>query len=220
MKIAVLGTGNVGQTIGAKLVQLKHDVIMGSRSADNEKAKQFAQQHAAANGTFAEAAAQAELIFNCVSGGAALQALQLAGIENLKGKILVELANPLDFSKGSLRLSVCNDDSLGEQIQRAFPETKVVKTLNTLWCGLMVNPQRIGEGDHQLFMCGNDAAAKTEVMKLLNTFGWNPLHIMDLGDITGARGMEMYLPLWLRIYNTRKNGTFNVRLIEEGTSNN
>lgn len=214
MKIAVLGTGNVGQNIGAKLVQLNHEVIMGSRSADNEKAKQFAQQHAAAHGTFAEAAAQADVIFNCVSGGASLQALQLAGAENMKGKILVELANPLDFSTGSLRLSVCNDDSLGEQIQRAFPETKVVKTLNTLWCGLMVNPQLIGDGHHQLFMCGNDSEAKTDVMKLLTSFGWNPVNIMDLGDITGARAMEMYLPLWLRMYTTRKNGTFNVRIVE------
>ena len=216
MKIAVLGTGNVGQTIGAKLVSLNHEVIMGSRSADNEKAKNFAQQHSAKNGTFAEPAAQAEIIFNCVSGGASMQALQLAGTENLKGKILVDLSNPLDFSTGTLRLSVCNDDSLGEQIQRAFPETKVVKTLNTLWCGLMINPLLIGEGNHQLFMCGNDSGAKTEVMTLLQTFGWNPLNIMDLGDITGARGMEMYLPLWLRIYGVRKNGTFNMRIIEQG----
>lgn len=216
MKIAVLGTGNVGQTIGAKLVALNHSVIMGSRSADNEKAKNFAQQHDAKNGTFAEAAAQAEIIFNCVSGGASMQALQLAGTENLKGKILVDLSNPLDFSTGTLRLSVCNDDSLGEQIQRAFPETKVVKTFNTLWCGLMINPHLIGEGNHQLFMCGNDSGAKTEVMTLLQTFGWNPLNIMDLGDITGARGMEMYLPLWLRIYGVRKNGTFNMRIIEQG----
>ena len=216
MKIAVLGTGNVGQTIGAKLASLNHEVIMGSRSADNEKAKNFAQQHSAKNGTFAEAAAQAEIIFNCVSGGASMQALQLAGTENLKGKILVDLSNPLDFSTGTLRLSVCNDDSLGEQIQRAFPETKVVKTLNTLWCGLMFNPHLIGEGNHQLFMCGNDSGAKTEVMTLLQTFGWNPLNIMDLGDITGARGMEMYLPLWLRIYGVRKNGTFNMRIIEQG----
>lgn len=216
MKIAVLGTGNVGQTIGAKLVSLNHEVIMGSRSADNEKAKNFAQQHHAKNGTFAEAAAQAEIIFNCVSGGASLQALQLAGAENLKGKILIDLGNPLDFSTGTLRLSVCNDDSLGEQIQRAFPETKVVKTFNTLWCGLMINPHLIGEGNHQLFMCGNDSSAKTTVMKLIQTFGWNPLNIMDLGDITGARGMEMYLPLWLRIYGVRKNGTFNMRIIEQG----
>ena len=216
MKIAVLGTGNVGQTIGAKLASLNHEVIMGSRSADNEKAKNFSQQHDAKNGTFAEAAAQAEIIFNCVSGGASMQALQLAGTENLKGKILVDLSNPLDFSTGTLRLSVCNDYSLGEQIQRAFPETKVVKTFNTLWCGLMVNPHLIGEGNHQLFMCGNDSGAKTEVMTLLQTFGWNPLNIMDLGDITGARGMEMYLPLWLRIYGVRKNGTFNMRIIEQG----
>lgn len=216
MKIAVLGTGNVGQTIGTKLVSLNHEVIMGSRSADNEKAKNFSKQQSAKNGTFAEAAAQADIIFNCVSGGASMQALQLTGTENLKGKILVDLSNPLDFSTGTLRLSVCNDDSLGEQIQRAFPETKVVKTFNTLWCGLMVNPHLIGEGNHQLFMCGNDSGAKTAVMKLIQTFGWNPLNIMDLGDLTGARGMEMYLPLWLRIYGVRKNGTFNMRIIEQG----
>ena len=143
MKIGILGTGVVGEAIGSKLVQLGYEVKMGSRSANHEKAVAWAGKNGqhASQGTFADAAAFGTIIFNCTAGIASLKALTLAGANNLKGKVLIDVANPLDFSRGMPpTLTVCNTDSLGEQIQRAFPETKVVKTLNTLNCNLMVNP--------------------------------------------------------------------------------
>jgi predicted dinucleotide-binding enzyme len=215
-KIAVLGTGVVGDTIGSKLIELGHQVMMGSRTTENEKAQAFLAKHNgnAKTGTFADAAAFGEIIFNCTSGGGSLDALQLAGENNLKDKILVDLANPLDFSQGMPpSLSFVNTNSLGEEIQRAFPQVKVVKTLNTLWCGLMVNPGMIHGGDHNIFVCGNDAAAKETVKDILLSFGWIDKNILDLGDITKARGTEMYLPLWLSIYGSTNNGAFNIKIV-------
>lgn len=217
MKIAVLGTGMVGDAIGSKLIELGQEVMMGSRTADNEKAKAFLAKHAtkAYIGTFAEAAAFGEIIFNCTSGGASLEALRLAGEENLNGKVLADLANPLDFSNGMPpSLSIVNTNSLGEEIQLAFPGTKVVKTLNTIWCGLMVNPGLVNEGDHTIFVCGNDAGAKEKVIGILVSFGWRIKNILDLGDITKSRGTEMYLPLWLSIYGRSKNGAFNIKVVK------
>ena len=152
--------------------------------------------------------------FNCTSGGGSLDALKLAGENNLKGKIIVDLANPLDFSKGMPpSLSVVNTNSLGEEIQKAFPNSKIVKALNTMWCGLMVNPAMINSGDHSVFISGNDAAAKEEVKEILTSFGWHEKNILDLGDITKARGTEMYLPLWLNIYGATNNGAFNIKIV-------
>lgn len=216
MKIAVLGTGSVGDTIGSKLVELGHSVMMGSRTADNEKAKAFTGKHngKASAGTFADAASFGELIFNCTAGGGSIDALKLAGDTNLKGKVIIDLANSLDFSKGMPpTLSVVNTTSLAEEIQKAFPDAKVVKALNTMWCGLMVNPGMINGGDHSTFICGNDEGAKTQVKDLLKTFGWQEKNILDLGDLTAARGTEMYLPLWLRIYGATKNGAFNIKIV-------
>jgi predicted dinucleotide-binding enzyme len=200
MKFAVLGTGVVGETIGSKLIELGHSVKMGSRTSGNEKSIQFVNKHKenASAGTFADAAAFGELIFNCTSGMASLAALNLAGEANLKGKIIIDLANPLDFSKGMPpALSIVNFSSLGEEIQNAYPESKVVKTLNTIWCGLMVNPGMINGGDHHIFVSGNDDEAKEKVKAILKSFGWADQNILDLGDITTARGTEMYLPLWV-----------------------
>jgi 8-hydroxy-5-deazaflavin:NADPH oxidoreductase len=216
MKIAVLGTGSVGDTIGSKLVELGHSVMMGSRTANNEKAKTFVDKHKgkASAGTFADAAAFGEMIINCTAGGGSLDALKLAGENNLKGKVLVDLANSLDFSKGMPpSLSVVNTTSLAEEIQKAFPETKVVKALNTMWCGIMVNPGMINGGDHSTFICGNDEGAKARTKELLKEFGWQEKNILDLGDLTAARGMEMYLPLWLRIYGATKSGAFNIKIV-------
>lgn len=215
MKIAVLGTGNVGDTIGSKLVETGHSVMMGSRTRENEKAKAFVAKHGgkASAGTFAEAAAFGELIFNCTLGMASLEALRAAGENNLLGKILVDLANPLDFSRGMPpSLTIANTHSLGEEIQNTFPNVRVVKALNTMWCGLMVNPAMIKGGDHHTFVCGNDASAKETVKGILKSFGWNDKNILDLGDITAARGTEMYLPLWLRIYGATGSGAFNIKI--------
>lgn len=215
MQIAVFGTGTVGQTIGSKLIELGHQVMMGSRSADNEKGKSFVEKHGnrASLGTFAQAGVFGEIIFNCTSGSGSIDALSSAG-NHIDGKILVDLANPLDFSQGAPpSLSVVNTNSLGEEIQKKFPAVKVVKTLNTMWCGLMVNPGMINEGDHNVFVSGNDADAKESVKEILKSFGWKEQNILDLGDITTARGTEMYLPLWLRIWGATKNGAFNIKVV-------
>ncbi len=215
-KIAVLGTGNVGDTIGSKLIELGHQVMMGSRTIDNEKAKAFVTKHngKASAGTFSDAAAFGEIIFNCTSGMGSIEALKLAGEKNLNGKLLIDLSNPLDFSKGMPpSLSIVNTNSLGEEIQKTFPEVKVVKTFNTMWCGLMVNPGLINGGDHSIFVAGNDESAKTKTKDILKSFGWIEKNILDLGDITKARGLEMYLPLWLGIYGATKNGAFNIKIV-------
>ena len=216
MKIAVLGTGNVGDTIGSKLIALGHTVMMGSRTADNEKAKAFVDRHAekASAGTFADAASYGEIIFNCTAGVGSIEALKLAGEKNLNGKIIIDIANPLDFSKGMPpSLAISNTNSLGEEIQKTFPQTKVVKALNTMWCGLMVNPTMVNGGDHSTFVSGNDTAAKEKVKEILKSFGWLDKNILDLGDITKARGTEMYLPLWLSIYGATNNGAFNFKIV-------
>jgi 8-hydroxy-5-deazaflavin:NADPH oxidoreductase len=216
MKVAVLGTGMVGSTIGSKLIELGHEVMIGSRTANNEKAVAFVTQSngKATAGTFADAAAFGEIIFNCTSGGASIDALTLAGEANLINKVIVDIANPLDFSKGQpATLSISNTTSLGEEIQNKFPTAKVVKALNTMWCGLMVNPAMIGNADHTTFISGNDADAKTIVKDILKSFGWFEKNILDLGDITTARGTEMYLPLWLRIWGATQNGAFNIKIV-------
>jgi hypothetical protein len=213
--IAILGTGIVGNTIGSKLVSLGHSVMMGSRTENNEKAQDWAKANGglATFGTFADAAASAEIIFNCTSGQVSLEALQLAGRENLQGKILVDLANPLDFSKGMPpSLTICNTDSLGETIQRQFTDVKVVKTLNTLNCEMMVNPGLLKDPG-SLFICGNDTEAKTVVVSLLREFGWE--QIIDLGDISASRGMEQLLPIWIRLMGTFGTPKFNFSIVKQ-----
>jgi 8-hydroxy-5-deazaflavin:NADPH oxidoreductase len=217
MKISVLGTGMVGDTIGSRLIELGHEVMMGSRSGANEKALAFVakHKHGAQAATFADAAAFGELIFNCTKGDSTIDALKLAG-PAINGKILIDVANPLDFSNGappSLIPSLSNTNSLGEEIQKEFPAIKVVKTLNTMWCGLMVNPLMIGEGNHTNFISGNDADAKAQVKSLLNQFGWKNENLLDLGDISNARGTEAVLPIWLRVWSATKNGAFNFKIV-------
>jgi len=229
MKIAILGTGGVGQTLASKLISLGHKVMMGTRNvadklaADNKDMygnPPFREWHAANKdvqlGTFAEAAAFGEIILNATLGINSIKALKLAGEKNLNGKILVDIANPLDFSKGvppSLLPELSNTNSLGEEIQKTFPEVKVVKTLNTMWAGLMVNPAMINNGDHTAFICGNDADAKNKVKALMNEFGWKNENMLDLGDITSARGTEAVLPVWLRIWSATKTGAFNFKVV-------
>jgi predicted dinucleotide-binding enzyme len=215
MKVGVLGTGSVGRTIGTKLVELGHEVTMGSRSATNEHAAEWAASagDGASHGTFADAAAFGELVFNCTAGTVSLDALDAAGEENLSGKILVDVANALDFSKGRPpTLSVCNDDSLGEQIQRAFPDAQVVKTLNTMNASVMVDPASV-PGEHDVFLCGNADEAKAQVSGLLQSFGWPAERIVDLGDISAARGPEMYVALWLRLMGAVGHANFNIKVV-------
>jgi 8-hydroxy-5-deazaflavin:NADPH oxidoreductase len=203
----------VGQTIGTRLTQLGHDVRMGSRDAGNEKARKWVMQAGprGSQGTFADAAAFGNVVFNCTSGEGSLPALKLAGEKNLSGKVLLDVANPLNMTKIPLpELTVCNDDSLGERIQREFPDAKVVKSLNTMNCQLMVDPKKV-TGEHDVFVCGNDADAKSTVKEILREFGWdNPI---DLGDITASRGTEMLLPIWIRLMVTLKSPMFNFHIV-------
>ena len=214
MRIGVLGTGAVGSAISTRLLQLGHTVRMGSRSADGEALAAWVggAGEGAEGGSFADAAAGSELVFNCTAGTASLAALSAAGADNLAGKTLVDVANPLDFSAGMpATLSVCNDESLAEQIQEAFPETRVVKALNTVTSAVMVDPGRL-RGDHSIFVCGNDDAAKAQVKALLEAIGWPPDSILDLGEIAAARGAEMYLPLWLALYGALGTPEFNISI--------
>lgn len=204
MRVAVLGTGTVGRTIAGKLSELGHDVRVGSRSAGDDKV------------AYADAAAHGEVVFNCTSGGASVDALTAAGEENLDGKLLIDVANPLDFSGGGPALFTDTTDSLGERIQRAFPGARVVKSLNTVTAAVMVEPSRVS-GDHVVFVCGDDDAAKGEARALLGEFGWPAERVVDLGDITAARGTEGYLMLWLRLMNATGGPIFNISLQSSAT---
>jgi 8-hydroxy-5-deazaflavin:NADPH oxidoreductase len=215
MRMAVLGTGMVGRAIASKLVELGHEVRMGSRSAGNENAVAWAEAagERAGEGTFADAAGFGEVIFNCTAGSASLDALTAAGKGNLAGKLLIDISNPLDYSHGMPpSLTICNTDSLAERIQAAFPEARVVKSLNTINCEVMVEPT-IVPGDHVIFVCGNDADARHEARVILEEFGWPPERVVDLGDISAARGTEMYLPLWVRLVGPMGGRRFNIALM-------
>jgi hypothetical protein len=214
MRVGVLGTGTVGATIAGRLVELGHEVRMGSRSAGNPRAAAWvaAAGEGASEGTFADAAAFGELVVNCTAGTASVAALQAAGAEHLDGKVLMDIANPLDLSQGfPPSLSVANTDSLAEQIQRAFPGARVVKTLNTMPAHLMVDPAAL-PGSHVAFLSGDDDAAKDEVRALLGTFGWPKDALVDLGGIRSARGPEMYLALWLQLVGVLGGRDFNIDL--------
>lgn len=214
MKFGVLGTGSVGTTIASKLVELGHEVKLGSRSAGGDKAREWVSRAGAraSEGTFADAAKFGEMVFNCTAGTGSLEAIGLAGADHLRGKVLIDVSNPLDFSKGMPpRLFTGNDDSLGEQIQRALPETYVVKTLNTVNAMLMVDASLVDGGQSTLFVSGNDAGAKARVTELLGQFGWK--HVLDLGDITTARGTESWLPLWVRLWGALGTADFNLKIV-------
>jgi 8-hydroxy-5-deazaflavin:NADPH oxidoreductase len=211
----VLGTGVVGRTLATKLVSVGHEVMMGSRQSGNEAAVAWAEASGqlADQGNFAEAAGLGELIVNATAGTASLDALVSAEAENLAGKVVLDVANPLDFSGGMPpTLSVCNTDSLAEQIQRAFPEARVVKSLNTVNADVMVDPG-IVPGSHTIFVAGEDAGAKAVVKEILGELGWPAGNVMDLGGLEAARGMEMYLPLWLALYGATGTAHVSVKVV-------
>ncbi|MDR3401660.1 MAG: NAD(P)-binding domain-containing protein [Chthoniobacter sp.] len=215
MKIAILGTGMVGNALGTKLVQLGHQILMGSRTASSSAGQEWLRSVDGKGqiGTFAAAAAFGEIVIDCVNGANSLEALRQAGAANLGGKVLIQVGNPLDFSQGMPpSLAVCNTDSQGEQTQREFPDARVVKALNTVNCDVMVNPARLS-GEHELFICGNDAGAKSEVTGWLSEwFGWKRASIIDLGDITNSRGTEMFLALWVRLWGKLGTPHFNIHV--------
>ncbi|MEP6800907.1 MAG: NAD(P)-binding domain-containing protein [Acidobacteriota bacterium] len=216
MNIGVLGTGTVGPAIAGKLTALGYSVRMGARDPGNEKARRWVESSGAGArataGTFADAAEFGEIVFNATSGAGSLEALRAAGSKHLRGKILVDVSNPLDFSGGMppKLFTAADGDSLAERIQNKFPETRVVKALNTMNASVMVDPSRVG-GETDVFLCGNDAAAKERVSKLLREFGWQS--VRDLGDITSARALEAYVLFWLTLFLTLKTPEFNVRIV-------
>ena len=216
MKITVLGTGMVGNAIATKLVKVGHQVMMGSRNANSDAGREWLHSVGgkAQIGTFADAAKFGEIVFDCTNGANSLKALRQADAANLRAKILIQVGNPLDASKGMpASLTVCNTDSLGEQVQREFPDVRVVKALNTLNCDIMIDPSRV-PGDHDLFICGNDTEAKREVANRLSEwFGWKPSNIVDLGDISNSRGTEMFLALWMRLWGVLGAPHFNIHVV-------
>ncbi|MGD2070787.1 MAG: NAD(P)-binding domain-containing protein [Gemmatimonadota bacterium] len=224
MDIGILGSGVVGQTLGAALARMGHDVTIGTRSPENLGGKRGLGETSLAEwlersegngsvGSFEEAATHGEVVINATAGAGSLDALRMAGGANLAGKILIDASNPLDFSQGMPpTLTVCNETSLGEQIQAGFPEVRVVKALNTVTAALMVDPAAVGGGEHHLPVCGDDADAKRRVSGWLRDwFGWE--HVIDLGPISSARGTEMYLPLWLRLWGALDTAMFNFRIV-------
>lgn len=215
MRVGVLGSGMVGQALADRLLELGHEVRMGSRVADGPAASWAARAGERASGSdFSGAAQFAELVINATSGSGSLQALRQAGGSSLAGKVLLDVANPIAAERdagGNMILTVANTDSLAEQIQREFPSARVVKSLNTMNCAVMVRPE-IVPGDHVVFVSGDDAEAKLTIVDLLGSFGWPAERIVDLGPLVTARGTEAYLLTWLAIRQALGNGQFNVAI--------
>ena len=218
MKIGILGTGEVGNLIGSRLIENGHQVMMGGRETNNQKGLDFANKHSSANasyGTFAEASGFGEIIFNATNGWFVLEALKLANTD-FAGKIIIDVTNPLDFTTTppTLISEFANTNSIGESIQNHYPKAKVVKTLNTFGMTLGVNPKQLNNGDHSIFISGNDQSAKTDTKTLLTEFGWEIDNIIDLGDITGSRAMELYLILGVRMKVLLGESIFNIKVIK------
>jgi predicted dinucleotide-binding enzyme len=220
MNIGVLGTGVVGETIASALTAKGHNVRMGSRSANNEKAAAWVKKSNdhATQGDFNDAATFGEIVFLCLNGEYALDAVRSIDGDNVMHKIVVDLTNPLDFSKGMpprLIDGMSNSTSLGEQIQEALPGAHVVKALNTVTANLMVNPKLVSNGDHNLFVCGNNADAKNKVKHfLVDAFGWKPDNLIDLGGIQSARTTEAYVPFWVSMMQALGSPMFNVKVVK------
>ena len=214
MKFGVLGTGMVGEAIASRLAELGHEVRMGARDAANPKARAWASKAGgkASSGTFADAAAFGEVVFHCARGDAAIEVLRSAGRENFRDKVLVDVSNPLEFPPGAppRLFTAAAGDSLAERIQAELPEARVVKALNTVNANVMGHPEKLS-GETDLFVAGNDASAKGKVTALLREFGWKS--VVDLGDLTAARGMEAYLLLWLRLSAALKTAMLNVKIV-------
>lgn len=225
MKIGIIGSGVVAQTLGSKLLGLGHDLVLGTRDPNKlDDKKMFgatlrewkSQTEARGQGakiaTFKEAAAHGELLINATSGLVSLEALKLAAADEAGGKVLLDVANELDFSKGMPPGVLAGQERcLAEKLQAAFPNLKVVKSLNTISAPVMVNPKGLGGGDHTVFVSGNDSGAKATVVALLKSFGWTD--VLDLGDLSSARGPEMYLAMWVRLFGATQTGQLNVKVV-------
>ena len=209
MKFGVLGTGMVGQALANKLMALGHSVMMGARSADNANAAEWRV------GTFAQAADFGEMIMIAVKGEVVLSVAEAAGNDNAAGKVVIDVTNPLDFSHGmppSMIPALSNTTSAAEEVQKILTQARVVKTLNTMNCDIMVDPSRV-PGQHDVFISGDDAEAKAAVRSLLQSFGWeDPI---DLGPLTTARGTEGMMPFWLSLWGVVGHADFNYRIMRQ-----
>jgi len=213
MRISVLGSGGVGRTVAAGLAKAGHDVVLGSRDVTRDELVRWADAADVRLAGPAEAAGGAELVVNATPGEASEQALADAGAGELDGVVLMDVANPLDFSGGfPPSLFVANTDSLAERLQRAFPNLRVVKALNTVNAGVMVDPGQLAEAS-ALFVAGEDAEAKATVVEVLASLGWDRNQIVDLGGVAAARGAEAYLLLWLALMGALGTPQFNVRIV-------
>jgi 8-hydroxy-5-deazaflavin:NADPH oxidoreductase len=201
LNVGVLGTGMVGDAIATRLIEVGYDVVMGSRDAANPKAVAWAERTGGRAGTFADAAAHGPLVFNATPGGASLEVLRSAG--DLTGKILADISN--DLSSAAVQ-------PVAAGLQAAFPDLKVVKTLNTVNCDIMVRPDLLSQ-PHTMFVAGDDADAKRLVKGVLTKFGWPEADVLDLGGIDKAFAMEQYLPLWLAVWGVKGDLRFNLRIV-------
>jgi 8-hydroxy-5-deazaflavin:NADPH oxidoreductase len=227
MRIAVLGTGSVGRTLAARFTELGHEVTVGTRDvtatmaagepdgSGNPTYTSWSDAHPNVRlATFADAVTDADLIVNATSGGVSRAVLDSVGEAALGSRILLDISNPLDFSAGFPPfLSVANTDSVGEQLQAAYPRLRVVKSLNTLTAALMAHPEQVSGGDHTVFVSGNDASAKAAVTDLLVALGHRD--VIDLGDITTARGAEMYVALWVRLMSVLGTSMFTIKVVRD-----
>jgi predicted dinucleotide-binding enzyme len=213
MRIAVIGTGHAGRTLAQGFQRTGHDVVVGTRDPNATRAREEWVGLDVPLAALGVVAADADLVVNATNGQASLAALGEAGSDHLAGKVIVDVANPLDFSQGMPPiLSPSNTDSLGEQIQRAHPQARVVKSLNTMTATVMVDPARLPDS-HEVFVAGDDQAARETVRELLRQFGWPDESIRDLGGIRAARGLEMYVALWLSLFGTLGTSEFNLKLV-------
>jgi predicted dinucleotide-binding enzyme len=221
MKVGIIGSGVVAQTLGAKLVELGHDVVLGTRDPKKlDEKKNMAGtlnewlasvKNKAKIVTFKEAAAHGEILINATHGQASVDALKMAEADKVGPKVLIETANELDFSKGMPPRALSSQDrSVAINIQKAFPNLKVVKSLNTIGANLMVNPKALKGGEHTMFMSGNDKDAKVKVSEILKSFGWTD--IMDLGPIEMAHGQEMLMAMWVALYSSLQNGMIGIKV--------
>jgi predicted dinucleotide-binding enzyme len=208
MRIAVIGTGSVGRQLGAGFRGIGHDVVVGTRDPEATKNREEWADSDLPLVTFGEAGDGADLVVNATSGDVSLEALAEVALD---GKVLVDVSNPLDHSGGfPPQLFVKDDDSLAEQIQRAHPEAKVVKALNTVNAAVMVEPSRLPETT-TMFIAGDDPLARETVRELLGDLGW--VDIVEFPRLDGARGMEMWVALWIRLMGNLGTADFNLRLV-------
>ncbi len=222
MKIGIIGSGSVAQTLGTKLIGLGHEVVLGTRDPEKlDEPKMFAatlrQWRETTKGrariaTFKEAAAHGDVLINATSGTISVEALKLAAAGEVGPKVLIDVANELDASKGLPPAALASQERcLAERIQAAFPNLRVVKSLNTIGAPVMVDPRALAGGDHTVFVSGNDAEAKLTVATLLRAFGWTD--VLDLGDLSSARGPEMYMAMWIRLWGATKTGQLNIKVV-------